>query len=518
MVNKPASPADNPPKVRDYWPKAHRRALLVTIAMEIALTIVASLALLVAGFEILSVEFLFVVVAIVATSLSVNVMLMNILLMPLRELSAALTHISGEPSDVVAPNSTSPARKYDGLEPLLGLIYSLSSERGSIMAESNDEQRNDLLERALNQTDAGFVICDENGAIRYASKHAPVKQSSDSSLTLSLLFENGQPFEEWLSQCRIKEVKAHNTWLRIPSGLVGEEDRKIYDVMATYEKGSPAPVVIAAFNRTDEYQPEDDQLDFISFAAHELRGPVTVIRGYLDVFREELQNHTITVQERDALLSRLVVSANRLSSYITNILNASRYDRRHLKFNLHEHTLAQIYNMIADDMQLRASTQNRLLNVNLPTDLPPVAADPSSLSEVFSNLIDNALKYSNEGGMVSVTTTVTDDFVIVNVIDRGIGMPGNVVSNLFHKFYRSHRSRETVAGTGIGLYISKAIVEGHGGIIEVKSEEGKGSVFSFSVPIYATVADKLVANDNSNDSIVRKGNEGWIKNHAKFRG
>jgi signal transduction histidine kinase len=97
-------------------------------------------------------------------------------------------------------------------------------------------------------------------------------------------------------------------------------------------------------------------------------------------------------------------------------------------------------------------------------------------------------------------------------------MPGNVVSNLFHKFYRSHRSRETVSGTGIGLYISKAIVESHGGKIGVRSAEGEGSTFTFSLPIYSTVAGKLQAGNNSNESLIDRGDGSWIKNHAMFRG
>jgi signal transduction histidine kinase len=97
-------------------------------------------------------------------------------------------------------------------------------------------------------------------------------------------------------------------------------------------------------------------------------------------------------------------------------------------------------------------------------------------------------------------------------------MPGNVVSNLFHKFYRSHRSRETVSGTGIGLYISKAIVESHGGKISVRSVEGEGSTFTFSLPIYSTVADKLQAGNNSNESLIDRNDGSWIKNHAMFRG
>ena len=218
------------------------------------------------------------------------------------------------------------------------------------------------------------------------------------------------------------------------------------------------------------------------------------------------------------LFDRLVVSANRLSSYINNILNASRYDRRHLKTHLTEDSLAEIYDTINDDMQLRAVSQNRMLAVSFPPDLPTVAADRASIGEVLGNLIDNAIKYSNEGGVVNVTAGVEGDFVKVFVEDHGIGMPGNVVSNLFHKFYRSHRSRETVAGTGIGLYITKAIVESLGGKISVRSIEGRGSTFEFSLPIYATVADKLNANNNSNESLIDHRGEGWIKNHAMYRG
>jgi signal transduction histidine kinase len=96
-------------------------------------------------------------------------------------------------------------------------------------------------------------------------------------------------------------------------------------------------------------------------------------------------------------------------------------------------------------------------------------------------------------------------------------MPGNVVSNLFQKFYRSHRSRETVAGTGIGLYISKAIVESHGGTISVRSEEGRGSTFIVSLPTFKSVADKLKADNNSNEGLIEQGS-GWIENHSMYRG
>ena len=176
-----------------------------------------------------------------------------------------------------------------------------------------------------------------------------------------------------------------------------------------------------------------------------------------------------------------------------------------------------MYASIADDMQMRASTQHRLLNISIPDNLPTVAADKNSIGEVIGNLIDNAIKYSFEGGVVNVTAEQKGDFVEVSVSDNGIGMPANVLKNLFHKFYRSHRSRESVAGTGIGLYICKAFVESHGGIITARSQENEGSTFSFTLPIYATVKDKLLEDGQLNRQLIRQGS-GWIKNHSMYRG
>jgi signal transduction histidine kinase len=148
--------------------------------------------------------------------------------------------------------------------------------------------------------------------------------------------------------------------------------------------------------------------------------------------------------------------------------------------------------------------------------LPTIAADRNSLSEVLANLVDNAIKYSNDGGHVTIDAIVDGDFVRCNVTDNGIGIPSSLVGNLFTKFYRSHRSRQSVSGTGLGLYISKGIIESHGGKIGVTSREGEGSTFSFSVPIYSTVADKLLSG-TGNETVIKSAS-GWIKNHAMFRG
>jgi signal transduction histidine kinase len=439
----------------------------------------------------------------------------DLLLRPLKDLANALVHVSGEQSAAPPPNLNDAYYKRNRLRPLLKQIYDLAAAEPATQAATPAEGSVDV-QGALNHTATAIIMLDSRAQVVYANKSAPIQIAPDGKKTLELVFDADQTIAQWLQERGEHDIHAEHVWRRIANKVTGEEGRRLYDAFVSYEKGSEIETVITLFDRTDEYQPEDDDLDFIAFAAHELRGPITVIRGYLDALNDELVDKVDGDQKE--LFQRLIVSANRLSGYINNILNASRFDRRHLKVHLSELSVADMYATIADDMQLRASSQHRLLAVDFPAGLPTVAADLSSFSEVLSNLIDNAIKYSNDGGSIVVTAQADGSFVEISVTDHGIGMPANVIANLFHKFYRSHRSRETVAGTGIGLYISKAIVESHGGKISVRSVEGHGSTFTFSLPIYATVADKLTAQGTNTEAFVEHSSSGWIKNHGAFRG
>jgi len=509
---------ERPAMIRDYYPRYKRRALFITVLMESAATLAIGCALILSGVSMPPTAFWITLIAIFSASVGINILLVNLLVAPLKDLTSALTHISGEPTLVTPPNPNARHFDRDGFKPILQLIYELAADekKDDETVTSAIQPSARKLATALDNTSAGFMILTAKQEVLYANSNAPVHTDPDNKKVIDLIFDDKPSLAQWLKECEETAVHAEHSWERIANKVTGEEDRKIYDITASYQKGSEAEVVVILFERTAEYLPEDEDLDFIAFAAHELRGPITVIRGYLDVLNDELEDSLSGDQAE--LIKRLVVSANRLSSYVNNILNASRYDRRHLKVHLRESSITDIYDSINDDMQLRAVSQNRMLHVSFPDNLPTVAADRASISEVFSNLIDNAIKYSNEGGLVNVTAKADGDFVKVSVEDRGIGMPSNVLSNLFHKFYRSHRSRETVAGTGIGLYISKAIVESHGGKIGVRSAEGEGSTFEFSIPVYSTVAEKLSANNNSNEGLIEHSEDGWIKNHAMYRG
>ncbi len=515
-VVKSKAPTNAEPQIRDYWKRYHRSSMIITILMQIVITLVIGLALIVGGESPASLVFWLAIIATLAATTLLNFLIVDFLLTPLRDICMAITSAAGQKPTSALANPNIPRYTRNGFKSLLQYVYDHAAANDTPGAEEKTgDTESRLLEAALRETKAGVIIMDASGAIQYANKAAPVIKGANGEQKLDLLFETVPDLHAWLADCRQNAVHAEMSWVRVPNRLVGDEERRIFNISANYEKSSPAEVVIVAYDATDIFQPEDDELDFISFAAHELRGPITVIRGYLDVLEMELDDYLAPDQKE--LFKRLVVSANRLSGYINNILNTSKYDRRHLKVHLAEESLGSIYNTVRDDMELRAQSQRRLLSVDIPESLPTVAADRSRLSEVISNLIDNALKYSNDGGSVAVKAEQEGDFVKVSITDNGIGMPANVIGNLFHKFYRSHRSRETVAGTGIGLYICKAIVESHGGKIGVTSTEGAGSTFTFTVPTYSSVAAKLQANDHTNAGLINS-NTGWIKNHSKYMG
>ncbi len=511
ISNTPA----NKPLMRDYWAKFRFRTYIIITTVQ-CVFILAAYGVL----ELLDITHLgwvaYFAVAFVSAAVlnATTIALIHILGRPFRDLVQAIVLVAGEPSAGKPPNPNTYKYDNDGFKEILQTVYEMAARETTTVANEQSTTEGAAMNGIENMS-TGLVIMDKNRRIVYHNGRVPIHKDADDNPVLDLVFPEDDKLDAWLDKVEKNKLSAERQWSRVASKLPGERGRKIFDIAASYHKNSGAETVLTLFDRTGTYMPEEDDLDFISFAAHELRGPITVIRGYLDVLQEELEPKL--ADDQTELLRRLIVSSNRLSSYVNNILNASRYDRRHLKLRLSEETVRHIYDTIADDMQLRASSQNRLLIVDIPDKLPTVAADANSIGEVMSNLIDNAIKYSNEGGLVHVIARTVPGFVEVSVIDRGIGMPTSVLPNLFHKFYRSHRSRETVAGTGIGLYICKAIVSSHGGAITARSVENEGSTFSFTLPIYDTVADKLKTNDHSNVALIEHGS-GWIRNHSMYRG
>lgn len=502
-------------RLADYYKKLWRRLVLIAIILNVAVSGLAFAWLLLGGTTDDLLEAAIGAAPIFVLQLVVTLLLLFFGTKPLKMVADAITHVSKQANNVTPPNVNKTRYEKSGLKVLVQTVYDLAikDDAGS---QDGSAVSGDFSANLLAQVPCGIIALNKERKVIYANPLAPVKTDTNQAQQIELLFSANDGLNEWLNGCEQQKVKDSHLWTRVADKLPEEENRRIFDVFASYQKeGSVAETIIVTVDRTADYAPAQEDMDFIALAAHELRGPITVIRGYLDILAEEMQPQL--TKDQIELMERLSVSANRLSSYINNILNVSRYDRKHLKLHLHEEHVEDIVKGLIDDLAMRARTQNRLLSISIPPELPTIAADKNSLGEVVVNLVDNAIKYSNEGGQIIVSAGIKGNFVEFKVQDFGIGIPSSVIGNLFSKFYRSHRSRQSVSGTGLGLYICKAIVESHGGQIAASSVEGHGSTFTFTVPIYSTVADKLKANDNGNEGIIESGN-GWIKNHSMYRG
>jgi PAS domain S-box-containing protein len=239
--------------------------------------------------------------------------------------------------------------------------------------------------------------------------------------------------------------------------------------------------ILTLHDITDERELERMKIDFVSMAAHELRTPLTAIKGYISILNNELPQHI--TKEQTKFLNRTLVGADQLSYLIENLLNVSRIEQGALKIDAAPISLSKLIKTIALNLSGLANEKDIAISVS-PTNLV-VMADQFRLSEVVTNLLSNAISYSPTGSKILIQAkTAGRGEAEVQVIDEGEGIPAEALPRMFTKFYRvSGKLSEGSKGTGLGLFISKAIIEAHRGKIWVESEQGKGTTFHFTLPL-----------------------------------
>jgi PAS domain S-box-containing protein len=246
------------------------------------------------------------------------------------------------------------------------------------------------------------------------------------------------------------------------------------------EHGMLKNVIVNVRDITHFRQAQEAKSAFISIVSHELKTPVALIKGYAGTLRRnDAHWDQATVQQSLAVIED---EADRLSELIENLLAASKLQADGLRLT---HIGDVDLYRLAERAVERFQTQSTLhtLTVDFPPDFPTIHGDEVRLRQVLDNLLSNAIKYSPRGGNISVHGVYDDQSVSVSISDQGVGLPQDEQDRIFERFYRveSTLSRST-QGTGLGLYLARAIVEAHGGTIGVQSEPGKGSTFTFSLP------------------------------------
>jgi signal transduction histidine kinase len=221
----------------------------------------------------------------------------------------------------------------------------------------------------------------------------------------------------------------------------------------------------------------------ISTVSHELRTPLTLIHG----FAELLVLRDMSVERQRTAAEEILEASRRLARLIDDLLSVSRMESGRLVLDPRPLDLAAVVERILSPF--RAMADRHTLRAKLPGALPVLWGDPDKVEQILTNLVGNAIKYSPEGGEVLVTVEHGEDSVQVSVRDQGIGMSPRDMGQLFEKFYRVDRDEvRRAGGTGLGLYITKRLVEMHGGRIWAESRPGVGSVFTFTLPTSGELA------------------------------
>ncbi|MEJ2723403.1 MAG: PAS domain-containing sensor histidine kinase [Deltaproteobacteria bacterium] len=224
---------------------------------------------------------------------------------------------------------------------------------------------------------------------------------------------------------------------------------------------------------------ERQRNNFISVVAHDMKSPVISIHG----FAHRLLKHMGETTKKQAEYLRIIEEeATRLESLISDFLELSRLQAGELKLNLSAVSLDKEVQEVYEVYQQRVHERGLQLELHLGEPLPIIEADSQRLRRAFSNLLDNAIKYSKAKGTITISTKETDKPVVVEIKDEGIGIDPLDFPGIFDAFHRGEGAGKKEEGFGLGLAGVKAIVEGHGGEVRVESELGKGSVFSVFLP------------------------------------
>lgn len=442
---------------------------------------------------------------------------------PLQVLWQAVLHLSPEEQGMRAPQTENLRLGRELVTSLTAQIYQLANV-AEHAAQAEKRLQTDLHRNFIAQNlPLPLVVLDASETILFANEAAAQyigiagedMIGKNVYMVLDMSFPSDDTFDNWLKSVKLKNATAANSWERVRLNVRDNHPTLLFDLAAYYNRDNPEhnETILVLFDHTKQYSQDEQAVSFVALSVHELRTPLTLLRGYIEVFQEELGDK-IDGELKD-FMQKMQSQAEQLTAFVNNILNVARVEDDQLELQLQEEDWPVILKNAIESISLRAKVRDITLRCSIQRGLPSVGVDALSIREVVNNLIDNAIKYSGTSKVIEVKSYLNKEGLVETTIqDYGLGVPASIMPNLFTKFYRDHRNRAQIGGTGLGLYLCKAIVSAHGGTIWVRSKENEGSTFGFTLIPYAQLTEEMKRSGNT--ELVR-GAHGWIKNHSLYR-
>ena len=356
-------------------------------------------------------------------------------------------------------------------------LETLSSAVASLVSTFNLHHANLEAERArlaavLEQMTDGVLIADAQGIVQFANPAA------------GKLFQSSNPVNHSLTEV-IRHHQLVEAWRRcretgeLQSESVELPNRHQYLQLIVVPDSHAGGSLLLVQDLTRIRRLETVRRDFISNLSHELRTPLASLKALTETLQDGALDDPPAARK---FIDQIQTEVDALTQMVTELLELSRIESGRLALDLQPVSPSVLLSSAAQRMQLQAERAGLSLRVECADDLPKVKIDSQRLEQVLVNLIHNAVKFTRAGGEIVLGAEANVSEVRFAVRDTGIGIPEEDVPRIFERFYRVDKSRAG-SGTGLGLSIAKHIVEAHNGKIWAQSVEGRGSTFTFSIPL-----------------------------------
>ncbi|MDD4957435.1 MAG: ATP-binding protein [Candidatus Omnitrophica bacterium] len=270
------------------------------------------------------------------------------------------------------------------------------------------------------------------------------------------------------------------------SVLLPEEKKLLVHATSVIKNDKVEGAVLVFHDITDMRRLERVRQDFVANVSHELRTPITNIKGYAETLLDGALGDKDNAEE---FIRIIYNDSERLANLIEDLLDLSSIESGKLALELAPCSIKDLAGRVVADIEQQANDKGIYIGIDVPDGMPAILADERLIYQALMNIVDNAVKYTEDKGSIRINAKSRDGFTECSVSDTGIGIPEQDLPRIFERFYRVDKARSRkIGGTGLGLSIVKHIIQEHGGQVFVESAPGKGSVFTFTIPNYTLIS------------------------------